>query len=72
MEVNLSNNKLVAPGLGQLRVEAWVDGAMQGQMRNYQWRCRVSVPGGGLIERADPSAFEAPIEGYKPTLIWLS
>ena len=35
----------------------------------YDWRFRISVPGGGVQERIDPEwQFEAPEEGYQPYL----
>lgn len=30
----------------------------------YDWRCRISVPGGGLVERVGEFNFEAPAENY--------
>jgi hypothetical protein len=51
---------------GDLRVEAWTDDQNQDDRRHYDWRCRVSVPNGGLAERRDQFAFEAPSDGYKP------
>ena len=34
----------------------------------YDWRCLISVPNGGLIERKDQFDFEAPTEGYKSSV----
>jgi hypothetical protein len=49
---------------GDIQIELWSD-YTEG-MREYNWRCRIVVPGGGLIERGDAYAFEAPATGYKP------
>lgn len=32
----------------------------------YDWRCEVSVEGGGIQETEDEDAFEAPADGYTP------
>jgi hypothetical protein len=34
----------------------------------YPWRCRITVPGGSLIERTDGLDFQAPSEGYEETI----
>ena len=47
---------------GNLRIEAWTDEPERG--RKFDWRCRVTVPSGGLVERRDQFDFEAPEEGY--------
>lgn len=35
--------------------------------RQYDWRLEISVPNGGLLERKDAFAFEAPEGGYLPS-----
>lgn len=50
---------------GQLKIEAWTSDPISGGHRFYDWRCRVSVPGGGLTERNEQFEFEAPSEGYR-------
>lgn len=45
-------------------VRAWTsdhDKTPQGQ---YDWRLKVSLPAGGLVERRDPAFWEAPENGY--------
>lgn len=64
-EIHLSRKKLVMAGSGHLRVEVWVTAVQPGQHRGFQWKCRLSVPGGGLAERSDPMNFMAPSEGYE-------
>lgn len=68
MEVHLSNTNLVMAGSGHLRIEAWVTNAKPGQVENYQWKCRLSVPGGGLAERIDETEFLAPPDGYEAAI----
>lgn len=50
---------------GQLKVEAWTGERVPGGPRFYDWRCRISVPGGGLVEREGQFVFEAPADGYR-------
>lgn len=51
---------------GDITVEAWTNDETKNEAGHYDWRCRISVPSGGLVERKDQSAFEAPADGYKP------
>jgi hypothetical protein len=52
-------------GRGNLQVESWVGDSDQ---RGYEWRYRLSVPGGGIVERSDRFAFEAPENGYEDSV----
>ena len=61
VEVNLKAGQKSSQG--DLRVEAWTED--KDIKRHYNWRCRVSVPNGGLVERKGQFDFEAPAEGYK-------
>jgi hypothetical protein len=51
---------------GNLRVEAWTEDHAKDAKQHYHWRCPVSVPNGGLLERKGQFDFEAPADGYKP------
>jgi len=51
---------------GQLQVEAWTSDKLQDGTRFHDWKCRVSIIGGGLIERTEQFDFIAPAEGYEP------
>ena len=51
---------------GNLRVEAWTAAPESG--RKFTWRCRVTVPGGGLVERKGQFDFEAPEDGYEESV----
>jgi hypothetical protein len=51
---------------GNLRVEAWTEAPVEG--RRFTWRCRVTVPGGGLVERRGQFDFEAPEDGYEESV----
>jgi len=48
---------------GHLRIEAWTETPQQG--RKFSWRCRISVSGGGLVERQGNFDFVAPENGYE-------
>lgn len=68
VEVSLSTGSVVAVGKGDVRVEAWTEQIDPGNWRQYNWRCRLSVPGGGLVERVENLNFEAPVNGYQPSM----
>lgn len=52
---------------GDITVEAWTNDETKDEAGHYDWRCRITVPNGGLVERGDQFAFEAPVDGYKPS-----
>lgn len=54
-------------GTGDIKVECWVhDQGVDTTVYNpYDWRCIISVPGGGLLERGDKWEFTAPVDGYR-------
>jgi flagellar basal body-associated protein FliL len=53
---------------GDLQVELWSDYQQPPVFqKSYDWRCRISVPGGGLRERSGEFNFEAPTENYIET-----
>lgn len=64
VEINLSDGRVAVTGQGNLRVEAWTNDQAQNAQGRYNWRCKVSVPGGGLVERKS-TVFEAPEAGYR-------
>lgn len=47
-----------------LKVEAWTNDSRKDERGRYDWRVRLSIEGGGLIERKDRYAFVAPELGY--------
>ncbi len=67
VEVSLGTGQSVPAGKGDFRVEAWTQDQGKDARGRYDWRCRVTAPGGGLMERNGAYAFEAPVEGYKPS-----
>lgn len=67
VDVDLKTGKVAASGQGDFRVECWTDDQNKDEKKHYDWRCRVSVPGGGLApwKGEEGFEFEAPTEGYK-------
>ena len=68
-EIDLGTGRAVAAGTGQVRVEVWTQnqGMNPNKGEHYDWRCRLTIPGGGLVERTGSFCFEAPESGYQPT-----
>ena len=64
-EINFANGGKQAGSQTALRVEAWTSNEGLTANQPYDWRCRISIPGGGLIERKGEFDFEAPLEGYQ-------
>ncbi|MGH8047326.1 MAG: carboxypeptidase-like regulatory domain-containing protein [Chthoniobacterales bacterium] len=63
VEISLATGRLKTPG--DFRVEAWTHDETPDAKGHYDWRCRVSVPNGGLVERTGQFDFQAPQDGYK-------
>jgi len=69
VEVSLGTGKAVAAGQGDLKIECWTSDQTKDAEGRYEWHCRLSVPGGGLVERTEPELnFEAPEHGYEPSI----
>jgi hypothetical protein len=68
-EIDLGTGQVVAAGKGQLRVEVWTQnqGMNPNKGEHYDWRCRLTIPGGGVVERKGQFDFEAPESGYRPS-----
>jgi hypothetical protein len=64
--IDLTTGKLVQPGLGDIAIQAWTSdqGHQVNSNQPYDWRARIEVPGGGLMQRAGEFDFEAPADGY--------
>ena len=65
VEINLALGKVAAAGRGDLKVETWVLGKGVNSGHNYSWKCRVTVPEGGLQAQTGTD-FKAPLTGYSP------
>ena len=66
VEIALETGQAVPAGQGDLRIECWTEDQKRDAQGNYPWRCRVSVPGSGLMKREGEYDFEAPADGYQP------
>jgi hypothetical protein len=52
-------------GRGDLQIETWIGDSTQ---QRFDWRYRLSVPGGGLVERNGQFDFQVPEDGYQPVI----
>jgi hypothetical protein len=66
VEIDLIKGAIVPIGSGQLKLEFLGDPIEKGK-RTFDWKCRLSVEGGGLIQTDDEFDFKAPEKGYEPT-----
>ena len=66
VEVALESGQVVPAGRGDLRIECWTEDQKKDAQGDFLWRCRISVPGGGLMKRDGEFDFEAPAGGYQP------
>jgi hypothetical protein len=60
------SNTKESPAQAHLVIETHLDLAKVNDRNEFPWRCRISVPGGGLVKRTDNLSFEAPEGGYRP------
>ncbi len=68
VSVNLANGEKTTGLKGNLVVQCWTNNQGKRTGDKYDWRCKLSVPGGGIVEMNDEFPFLAPDSGYKPTL----
>ena len=70
VEISLRTGRAVGAGRGDIIVECWTnnEGLDPNKNEPYDWRMRLSVPGGGLFERVGEFNFVAPESGYQPAL----
>jgi len=64
--VSLSQGHMTSVDQGDIQVEVWTQDQQKDVQGRYPWRCRITVPGGGIIERMKSDDFVAPSEKYKP------
>ena len=69
IQINLTTGEIYNVTNGDIQVQAWTNDASvtinSGQ--HYDWRCKITVPGGGLQPRTGQFSFEAPTDGYQPS-----
>lgn len=68
VEVDLLKGEKAATGSGQIKLELWRGVSEKGNAR-FDWKCQLSVPGGGLVTTDQEFAFEAPQNGYQPSVV---
>jgi len=68
VELDLLKGAQVSVGSGQLKLEFWRDISNK-NANTFDWKLQLSVPGGGLIETDEEFAFEAPENGYQPSVV---
>ncbi len=66
VEISLTTGATVSAGQGDLRVECWTDDQGKPPGQKYDWKCRISVPDGGVLQSTEDLDFQAPPDGYQP------
>jgi hypothetical protein len=65
--INLTTGKSVTGGSGDFVVQCWTDDQGKPSGQKYDWRCVVTIPGGGVVPTDEEFAFQAPENGYALT-----
>ncbi len=65
IEISLYTGEQVAQGQGQFRVEYWIDRSSDAGQRHLPWRCRFTIPGGGMRLITEDFPFLAPADVYQ-------
>jgi hypothetical protein len=68
LAINLVSGASATSESSDFVVRCWTQDAGKRPGEKYDWRCVVSVPGGGAVTNDDEFAFTAPETGYAPTL----
>jgi hypothetical protein len=68
LSINLTTGATAASENGDFIVQCWTQDAGKHSGEKYDWRCVVSIPGGGAVTNNDEFAFKAPRDGYAPSL----
>src|SRR5262249_53487440 len=68
--VSLRDGRAVALDEADLSVEFHAGPAVERFPSRITWQCRVSVPGGGLLETSEEFPFVAPEAGYSTSDEW--
>jgi uncharacterized repeat protein (TIGR03803 family) len=68
VEIDIFRGGQGAPGAGQLKMEFWND-ATNRNARTFNWKLKLTVPGGGLVETKEEFPFQAPESGYQLPLV---
>jgi len=65
--INLTTGKTTTGGSGDFVVRCWTDDQGKRSGPKYDWRCLVTIPGGGMVPTDEEFPFVAPEDGYTLT-----
>jgi hypothetical protein len=65
--ISLVTGLIASKGTGDLQVECWTGDEQKKRGQKYDWKCRITVPNGGILGYAEEFPFTAPLEGYQPS-----
>ncbi len=66
-EIDLRTGQQVPINNGDLVFERWMD-AQKDAAGRFDWKCRMTVPGGGALQRGGEFDFQAPAGGYERSI----
>jgi uncharacterized repeat protein (TIGR03803 family) len=67
LEIDLTTGKASPGGSGDFVVQCWTDDQGKPSGAKYDWRCLITVPGGGIVPTDEEFALQAPENGYALT-----
>ena len=68
VELDLLRGAQVPAGTGQLQLQLWRD-VSDRKAKVFDWKLQLSAPGGGLVGTDEEFAFQAPQNGYQPSIV---
>jgi uncharacterized repeat protein (TIGR03803 family) len=68
VEIDMFKGGHASPGTGQLKMEFWNDVTNRNATK-FNWKLKLTVPGGGLVETQEEFPFQAPESGYQLPLV---
>ena len=68
VSIDLTTGATATSESGNVVVRCWTQDAGKRSGEKYDWRCVVGIPGGGAVTNNEEFTFEAPEEGYVPSL----
>jgi hypothetical protein len=67
VSINLETGNAMTGRSGHLVVQCWTEDSGKRSGEKYDWRCLITIPGGGLALTEEEFPFLAPENGYVPT-----
>ena len=68
VSIDLATGATASSENGNFVVRCWTQDAGKRSGEKYDWRCVVSIPAGGAVTNNEEFAFQAPAEGYAPSI----